>query len=58
MGALERDDQRELVIFFSFSLLKLLSFSITFYDLQLCLCVALGSTVGGVEVEGKEHVKK
>lgn len=51
----------ELVIFFSFffflSLLKLLSFSITFYDLQLRLCVALGSTAGGVDVAGKEHVK-
>lgn len=47
-----------LLSFLSFSLLKLLSFSITFYDLQLRLRVALGSTVGGVEVEGKEHVKK
>ena len=46
-GALKRDDQRELVIFFFFPLLKLLSFSISFYDLQLRLCVTQGSTAGG-----------
>jgi len=49
---LKRDDQRDLV-----NLLKLLSFSIPFsYDVQLCLCVALGSTARGAGLEGKEHV--
>lgn len=39
-----------------FSLLKLLSFSITSYNIKLCFCIALGSTVRGVQLEGKEHV--
>lgn len=46
-GALKGDDQSELVIFSPPPFLKFLSFSITFYDLQLHLCAAPGSTVRG-----------